>query len=65
MRPCYGFVVLGAFAGYKKAAIIGGSAWFEINPINRLCDSFDTLVFNDGKQFQRCAAWLFNAPLPC
>lgn len=31
--PCYGFVVLGAFAGYKKAAIIGGSAWFEINPI--------------------------------
>ena len=55
----------GRLRGIKKPPLSAALRGLGLTLYNRLCNGFDTLVFNDGKQFQRRAAWLFNTPLPC
>lgn len=59
------FVPVSFCTAWKSRLISAALHGLRLTLYNRLCDGFNTLVFDDGKQFQRRAAWLFNTPLPC
>ena len=59
------FVSVSFCMAWESRLISAALRGLRLTLYNRLCDGFNTLVFDDGKQFQRRAAWLFNTPLPC